>query len=241
VDIKISNNEGGERKMKNRKEALCGVVLALGVVIGMFGGCLGGDKTQERAESKIQERAAQEQEFEWYVNEEFGYRIKYPTGWKINEKFNKEWFSAEKLWGTEGYIEKEMWVVAADCQPAESPEEEMESWISDQKESGAEVGEELILEKMEKIEIDGFPAAMAKYSCHLRVDEGFTGQALKEAEAKYGEEAIDRFTDIIVYKDGYHFSIGFNQIVPLEKSEREIQEWERLIEEEILSSFEFIK
>jgi hypothetical protein len=94
---------------------------------------------------------------------------------------------------------------------------------------------------MEKIEIDGFPAAMAKYSCHFRVDESFTGQALKEAEAKYGEEAIDRFTDIIVYKDGYSYNIDFNQIVPLEKSEREIQEWERLIEEEILPSFEFIK
>jgi hypothetical protein len=40
--------------MRKRKEALCGVVLALGVVIGMFGGCLGSEE-KESIEGATQE------------------------------------------------------------------------------------------------------------------------------------------------------------------------------------------
>jgi hypothetical protein len=84
------------KNMKNRvggMKTLCGLALALGLLLGMFGGCIG-DKSQGETESKIQAGISPEDiEWKWYKSKEGGFKFKYPACFvlvKEKERLGKE-------------------------------------------------------------------------------------------------------------------------------------------------------
>jgi hypothetical protein len=232
VDIKISNNEGGERKMKNRKEALCGVVLALGVVIGMFGGCLGGDKTQDRAESKIQERAAQERELEWFVNEEVGYRIKYPAGWKIDDRVLPEHLHVSSRGDSPyGVGSGDHWTTnSLDIieWTKKNLKGEFESYLSNIKENAILYDEEVIIEETKELSVNGMPAMEVTYK-YLDPEGPYVGR---------DREFMIDCGDFLLF---FGASQTLHRNDPEEVTQGYIKRWDRLIDEEILPSLEIIR
>jgi hypothetical protein len=218
-------------KMRNRKKALCGVVLALGLVIGMFGGCLGGDKTQEGAESKIQERAAQERELEWFVNEEVGYRIKYPAGWEIGNRI-PEWLGVTQV-GDSPYaaVHNEEWI-SNSLEVLKRSEKNLKSafefHVSNIKENAILYDEEVIIEETRELSVNGMPAMEVTYKYF-------------DPEGPY----VGRFREIMI--DCGDFLLFFCALQTLNRNDPEevtqgyIERWDRLIDEEILPSLEIIR
>jgi hypothetical protein len=162
-------------------------------------------------------------EWEWYVNEDRGYKLKYPEGWNAYSEQGGTFVSIYPPRNKK--IDRQILICAIDKSATsyQSPEEEFTKTFEHEKEVASEPGREFKILEYKNTTLGGVHAIKAKWV-----------KTNNNSQYWFGEDWI---TEINAIKGKLWYSLNFGleteRGTPLDK------EWEKIIDQ-VIASFRFI-
>jgi hypothetical protein len=194
------------------------------LVGGLLVGCV---TPQKEAKGKTEEKEKIEypvRDWEWYVNEDRGYKLKYPEGWDVYP-LNQSGTLVGIYPPENKKIDRQIVISAIDKSllSYQSLEEKFTKTFEHEKEVASEPGREFKLLEYKNTTLGGVHAIKAKWV-----------RANNNSRYWFGEEW---FTGISAIKGKLWYSLTF--MLETEKGAPLDEEWEKIIDQ-VIASFRFI-